>query len=85
MAKAELGAENDDRAMSAAIWALREIGAKRQAGSWGVGGSQEVSREEWNAGCEVLVLEGETYIGLTLSGPDALVARVATLVRERLA
>ena len=85
MAKAELGAEHDDRAISAANWALRKIGAKRQAKSWGVGGSQEVSREEWHAGGEVLVLEGETYLGLTITGPDNLVARVAQLVREKLA
>ena len=80
-----LGAEHDRRTIDAAQWALKEIGAKRQSKSWGVGGSQEISREEWKAAEGVLVIESETYLGLSVSGPEDLVAQIAQLIRLRLA
>lgn len=79
------GDESDRQAIKAAKWALREIGAKRRGGSWGVGGSQEVASEEWQCGPATLTLETETYVGLTLSGPEELVSRIAQLTADRLA
>jgi hypothetical protein len=74
--------ETDRQAIKAAKWALREVGANRHSDSWGVGGSQEVASEVWQHGSDTLTLEAETYIGLTLSGPDALVKRVAQLATD---
>ena len=85
MATAALGAENDDHAIGAAKWALRELGAERATKSWGLGGSQAISTEELKPAGRVLVLEGEAYAGLTIRGPDDLVARVVELVRLKLA
>ena len=76
--------ETDRQAIKAAKWALREVGASRHSGSWGVGGSQEVASEAWQHGSDILILEAETYIGLTLSGPEALVKRVAQLATDRI-
>ena len=76
--------EADERAIKAVHWALRKVGARRRRGSWGVGGSQEVITERWQCWLATLTLEAETYIGLTLSGPDKLVNRVAQLAADRL-
>ena len=59
--------------------ALRELGYAPLPPEYGVGGSQEI--RTWRAVGPLgeLVVEAETYIGLTLSGPKLLVGSV----RER--
>jgi len=76
--------ESDQRAIEAVHWALRKVGARRRGGSWGVGGSQEVITEKWQRWLATLTLKAETYIGLSLSGPDRLVNQVAQLAADRL-
>jgi hypothetical protein len=77
--------ESDQQAIEAAKWALRKVGAMRRSNSWGVGGSQEIASEKWQCGGTTLTLEAETYVGLTLSGPEELVNLVAQLAADRLA
>jgi len=79
-----LGAEYDQVAIDAVRWGLREIGAHPVHSSWGVAGSQEVSHAEWRREADVLILVAETYMGLTLSGPEDVVETVAALVKDRL-
>ena len=69
----------DQPLFAAALGALREMGAKRKRHWWGVGGSQEITHEEWKTKRGTLILEAETYIGLTVSGPDDLVAELVGL------
>jgi hypothetical protein len=47
---------------------------------WGVGGSQEVSRWEISGPGGDLVVEAETYVGLSVSGPTELVS----VIKERM-
>ena len=77
MATIVLGKEFDPAVWKRARKALRSIGARRDSSDWAVAGSQEISREEWRAGDARLILEGETYVGLSLTGPDEQVAAVA--------
>ena len=84
MATLILGAEHDRKVKRAATWALRKIGARRKRGWLGFAGSQEIAHTEWKIGRETLVLEAETFLGLTLSGPDEIVDRVESLCRQRL-
>ena len=85
MVTVNLGAEYEQDAIEAANWVLREIGASPKNNSWALAGSQEITRFEWQRGPDALVLETETYMGLTLSGPDEIVRLVAALVKDRLA
>ena len=77
-----LGEEFDTGAWERARKALRSIGARRKSSDWAVVGSQEITREEWRTQDVQLILEGETYIGLSLTGPDEQVAMVATQFRD---
>jgi hypothetical protein len=79
-----LGPEYDRSRLAAVRRALREMGAKRKRHWWGVGGSQEITHEEWKTKRGTLILGAETYIGLTVSGPDDLVVELVGLVRRGL-
>lgn len=79
-----LGPEHDPALRSAVIEVLRELDAELQDRSWGVAGSQEVERVVARLPMGTIVVESETYAGLSISGPMALVERVVTLVRQKL-
>ena len=53
---------------------LRTLGYRTVDSSWGVGGSQELRTWEVRGPAGSLRVEAETYIGLTVSGPSALIA-----------
>lgn len=79
-----LGAEYDKKLVEELLATLRECGA-RAIDQWaGVGGSQEVQRLDVVVGDEVIAVEAETYIGLTISGDANLVDRVAARLRARM-
>ena len=75
-----VGAE-DKGAFLALGSALREVGCKLEDDSWGVAGSQELSRWVFDSSLGQLVVEAETYVGLSVSGPieavDALRRQMA--------
>jgi hypothetical protein len=73
-----LGSEFDQELRDQARCRLREIGATVMGTTLGVGGSQELSVEEWSIGDARVVLTAETYMGLSLGGPAAVVDRVST-------
>jgi hypothetical protein len=60
---------------------LRELGAVVSDNSWGVGGSQEVERLEVAIAGQTLMVEAETYIGLSIADQAELVRRIAGWVR----
>lgn len=76
MAKIVLGDEFDGALRERTCRVLREAGARLASSERGIGGSQEVVIEEWILGGAKLILEAETYMGLSLSGPDHLLARI---------
>ena len=79
MAQIILGTEDDDALIAAVHEALRALGGRKVKAWWGVGGSQEVAHEKWRIGWRTVVLEGETYVGLSLTGSQRLTARIADL------
>ena len=52
--------------------------------SWGVGGSQEV--ETWHVmlGNDLLVIEAETYVGLSIVGPKLIVEGIVEQMRDQI-
>jgi hypothetical protein len=79
-----LGVEYDDCLRDALGHVLRELGGKLTNKSWGLGGSQVIETWEIEIDGALLLIEAETYMGLSLIGDPALVHRVGDLVRKRL-
>jgi hypothetical protein len=71
-----VGEEFDASLQRALGAALRELGYVLDDESWGVGGSQELLRWILDAPLGQLVVEAETYVGLSVSGPAAAVDAV---------
>ena len=63
---------------------LVRLGAKPGKHEWGIGGSQEVGTLEVEIGTDRVVLEAETYIGLSVQGPSKIVDRISEMVREEM-
>jgi hypothetical protein len=78
-----LGREYDRDLRDVVIGVLREQGATSRDSSWGVAGSQELATLEADLDGHTIVVEAETYIGLSITGEADLVDRLAALVRRR--
>lgn len=75
-----VGAEHDDRLRERVGEVLRSLGAKKRNHTWGVGGSQEIETLEVEIGGELVVVEAETYMGLSISGPVEVVQAIEALL-----
>jgi hypothetical protein len=81
--KVILGGEHDVALRGAVLECLASIGAEMTARQFGLGGSQIIETTTLTLGRDVVVVEAETYVGLSVSGPARLVNRVAALMAER--
>jgi hypothetical protein len=80
-----LGDEFDDALRDAVRTALAEMRAVPAEASWGLGGSQQIETLEVVIDGERVIVEAETYAGLTVTGAEVTVRRVAEAVRAVLA
>ena len=80
-----LGKEYDERLRKATMAVLKEMGAVVTRQWRGHAGSQEVEVLKVTIHGQALVIEAETYMGLSVKGEQKLVEEVATRVRARLA
>ncbi len=68
---------------------LKDVLATQQATlldkTWGVGGSQEIGTWHVSIGGQILTIEAETYMGLSLFGPADMVSQIASAVAEQAA
>ena len=78
-----LGNEWDDDLIAAVDAVLESIGAERISTHGSIAGSQEWSSSDWRLGEQVITVERETYMGLSVCGPPALMNAVAAAVRAR--
>ena len=72
-----LGDEYDDALFARLCNAVERLGGSIKDREWVLGGSQEVATFEIELPDGRLQAIAETYVGLSLNGPEALVARVA--------
>ena len=79
-----LGDEYDDCLRDALREVLKSCGAIILEGSWGIGGSQEIETLKVKLGSDILVVESETYMGLSIAGPKDAVENVAQQVNRKL-
>lgn len=83
-AKIILGDEYDDVVRDALRTVLVRSGAVGIDETWGIGGSQEIEVLVIRIGSDLVTIEAETFIGLTVTGPKAVVEDIALLVRQQL-
>jgi hypothetical protein len=82
--KLVLGNEYDDVLRQTLMACLAEMGADVAGRQWGLGGAQILETTKVSIGRDVLVVESETYVGLSVSGPARLVDRIAALMAAKL-
>lgn len=80
-----LGAEYDQRIRDALRDTLIALGANKRHEQRGVAGSQDVEVSELEIRGRSLLVDSETYVGLSVTGDADLVELVATEVAKRLA
>jgi len=80
-----LGDEYDDNLRAALRAVLSDNNAVGFAPSWGVGGSQELETLRVRLGNDLIIVEAETFVGLSLTGRKATVENLARQVRQHLA
>lgn len=79
-----IGDEFDRAVRDALRETLSQLGAIKRSGLQGVAGSQDLESMEFDLQGRLLVVEAETYVGLTISGAPDLVQTVADEVERRL-
>ncbi|MFP5424138.1 MAG: hypothetical protein ACLGID_22135 [Gammaproteobacteria bacterium] len=75
-----LGDEYDDILRETLCSVLIKNGAIGIDNSWGVGGTQEIETLVIRLGSNLIKIEAETFIGLTISGPKTVVEEIALQV-----
>lgn len=80
-----LGPEHDQHLRRVVLEVIVRLGGKLSKRDWGIGGSQEIETVETKIGTDRLVLEAETYVGLSLHGPSQLVHRIEAMVKAEMA
>jgi hypothetical protein len=78
-----LGPEFDERLRGALLDVLAQLGGRAVGHDWGVAGSQELEGFEVDLEGHRLLIEAETYAGLSIEGPSELVERIRRMVEER--
>jgi len=81
--KLVLGSEYDDALRHALLDCLASLGADLAARQWGLGGSQIIETMKISLGRDLLVVEAETYVGLSISGEARVVDRVAVALAAK--
>jgi hypothetical protein len=76
-----LGSEYDEQLRETLMRVLKTLGGTPKDASYGIGGSQELEALEVAFGDDIVVVEAETYVGLSVSGKAELVSRIAALVQ----
>lgn len=76
-----LGAEHDDVLFARLVAALQKKGATRRSGEHFVVGSQELDLFEVDISGDLVKVESETFMGLSITGPAELVEELAAMVR----
>jgi hypothetical protein len=78
-----IGDETDDDLRGKLLAVLKDLGAVQKSSERGVGGSQEIETTVFEVKGKKLVVEAETYEGLSLTGDKALVEDIQARIKEK--
>lgn len=79
-----LGPEYDQRLRRVLKDVVLQLGGKGLTHEWAIGGSQELETVEVEVRAARLIVEAETYVGLSIRGPSDLVDEIHQMVNEQL-
>lgn len=79
-----LGNEYDEKLRHALTECLTALGADMAVWQWGLGGSQLLETRKVYLGKSLLVIEAETYVGLSITGESRIVDSVAASLAAKL-
>ncbi|WP_186134661.1 hypothetical protein [Burkholderia gladioli] len=82
--KIVVGDEYDEALRKALSIAISEIGAEVVDKSGGVAGSQDLEVLVINVGGETVKIEAETFVGISVEGPELTVADFMKVVNKNL-
>ncbi len=77
-----LGTEHDETLRQALMTTLKGLGAVHLDRSRGHAGSQDLEVTKVKIGNDIVTIEFETFVGLSVIGPPALVDQIALLTRQ---
>ncbi|MDX2080385.1 MAG: hypothetical protein SFU53_06330 [Terrimicrobiaceae bacterium] len=77
-----LGNEYDAQLWIRLKLVIKKLGGQMSADNWGLSGSQELETFKVAIDGQILNIQSETYIGITLSGDSALVEKIQRLVDQ---
>ena len=72
-----LGNEYDDDLRDALAEVLTEMSGQKESSDWAMAGSQELQSVRLKVAGQALLVESETYIGLTITGEPSLIQDIA--------
>jgi hypothetical protein len=78
-----IGNEFDPNVRAVLEDVLREFGAKKLGGNYGVAGSQELFLLQVEIDGEPIDVEAETFVGLSITGNGRVVDNIAQRVQQR--
>jgi hypothetical protein len=78
-----LGSEFDIELRQALREVLEDMEAVGDPDWWRVGGINEIALAEIRVGSDLLTLEGSSWVGLTMTGPEDLINHIMRQVAER--
>jgi hypothetical protein len=81
--KLVLGEEYDHELWARVLTVLRDMGAKVGKMEEQIGGSQIVETVRARLGWRNIIVEGETYMGLSIEGDEADIDAIAARVAQR--
>jgi len=73
-----LGPEYDEKLRGALLQLLKEMGGTPINRDWAIGGSQELEMLEVALAGDTVLIESETYIGLSITGDETQVVEIAS-------
>ncbi|MBF7070128.1 hypothetical protein [Aliarcobacter butzleri] len=79
-----LGDEYDDFLFETLINILKSMGAKYKSSLDAIIGSQDISKFIVNLSNEEIIIERETYIGLTITGNKKIINNIVSLIEMTL-
>ena len=79
-----LGDEYDDFLFETLINILKSMGAKYKSSLDDIIGSQDISKFIVNLSNEEIIIERETYIGLTITGNKKIINNIVSLIEMTL-
>lgn len=77
-----LGREYDQDLKKAVMDVVRQLGASIESRNEAVAGSQEIETIVAEIAGKTIVIEAETYIGLSITGDETVIDRIAERVRS---